>query len=144
MPNTDPIMERLEDQIAWYDRKSQHNQLWFKWLKGIVLLMAGLIPFLASIGAPSIWTAILGTLILVLESFQQLNQYQHNWITYRSTCEALKHEKYLYLGLAGPYADASNPHSLLAERVESIVSQENAKWVMAREATKKTLDKLGS
>ncbi|MBW6395791.1 DUF4231 domain-containing protein [Thermus sp. SYSU G05001] len=137
-------MERLEDQIAWYDRKSQHNQLWFKWLKGIVLLMAGLIPFLASIGAPSIWTAILGTLILVLESFQQLNQYQHNWITYRSTCEALKHEKYLYLGLAGPYADASNPHSLLAERVESIVSQENAKWVMAREATKKTLDKLGS
>ena len=26
----DPIMERLEDQIAWYDRKSTKNQRAFK------------------------------------------------------------------------------------------------------------------
>jgi Protein of unknown function (DUF4231) len=57
-----------------------------------------------------------------------MNQYHSKWITYRSTAEALKHEKYLFLATAGPYAASENPHSLLAQRVESLASQEHAKW----------------
>ena len=49
---------------------------------------------------------------------QQLRQYQQNWTSYRSTCERLKHEKYLYAAQAGPYTAAPRPQSLLAERVE--------------------------
>jgi hypothetical protein len=30
-----PAEARLEDQIAWYDAKSQHNQRWFKLLEGL-------------------------------------------------------------------------------------------------------------
>ena len=37
-------------------------------------------------------TATLGVLAVVLEGVQQLNQWQHNWITYRLTCEALRHD----------------------------------------------------
>ena len=70
---------------------------------------------------------------------QQLNQYQQNWITYRSTCEALKHEKYLYMAKAGPYAAASDSHALLAERIESLISQEHAKWVSAQESAGKNI-----
>jgi Protein of unknown function (DUF4231) len=64
----------------------------------------------------------------VLEGLLHLNQYQQNWTTYRSTCEALKHEKYVYLANAGPYANAAAAHALLAERIESTVSQEHAQW----------------
>lgn len=75
--------------------------------------------------------------MVVLEGVQQVNQYQHNWIIYRSACELLKHEKYLYLATAGPYAEAANAHALLAERIESLISQEHAKWVAGRaKATK--------
>jgi len=74
----------------------------------------------------------------LFEGLQQLNQYHHNWITYRSTAEALKHEKYLFLSKAGPYAAAINDNALLAERVESLVSQEHAKWAPAQEQTAKT------
>jgi Protein of unknown function (DUF4231) len=74
-----------------------------------------------------------GALIVVLEGLQQLQQYQQNWTTYRPTCERLKHEKFLFLGRAGPYAAVSNPESLLAERVEGLVSQEHASWVSHRE-----------
>lgn len=140
MSDDDPVMERLEDQIAWYDRQSQRNRCWFKWLKGGVMVAAAVIPFLAAMGAPAIWTGALGILITLLEGLQQLNQYQHNWITYRSTCEALKHEKFLYLGKAGPYAHTQDLRALLAERVEAIVSQEHAKWVAAREKAKRVLD----
>jgi len=64
----------------------------------------------------------------VLEGLQQLQQYQQNWITYRATCERLKHEKFLFAAHAGPYATAPRPEALLAERVEGLVSQEHAAW----------------
>lgn len=71
--------------------------------------------------------------IVVIEGVQQLNQFEANWISYRFTCEALKHEKYLYLAQAGPYGATEKPLALLAERIEGLVSQENAKWVSSRE-----------
>jgi hypothetical protein len=53
--------------------------------------------------------------------------FQEHWITYRSTAEALKHERYLYLAQAGPYV-GEDRHRQLAERLEGLVSQEHAKW----------------
>src|SRR5262249_5612342 len=88
-------------------------------------------------------TAGLGVFIVVLEGMQQLNQYHANWISYRSTCEALKHEKYLYLAQAGPYAGAANPRAMLAERIESLVSQEHAKWSSAQAPAEKPAQQSG-
>jgi hypothetical protein len=119
---------RIEAQIGWYDSKSGHHQRWYKRLKIIQLVAAALVPVAAGISAPVWITGGLGSLIVVLEGVQGLFQFQQNWILYRSTCEALKHEKFLYLAQAGPYAAASRPHALLAERVEGLVSQEHAKW----------------
>jgi hypothetical protein len=136
--SSDPITERLEDQIAWYDRNSLKNQRRYKRMKFVVIVSASVIPFLATLTRQEVrWiTGGLGVLITVIEGVLQLNQYQQNWISYRSTCEALKHEKYVYLGKASPYAEATDPHALLAERIESLVSQENAKWLVARQDTK--------
>ncbi|MGB7923165.1 MAG: DUF4231 domain-containing protein [Pyrinomonadaceae bacterium] len=134
MPQSDPTMERLEDQIKWYDRKSLYNQRMFRRLKTATIVAAVAIPLCAGLKPPlAIIAGILGALIALLEAIQQMNMYQQNWITYRSTCEALKHEKYLFLANAGPYAAAGNPKALLAERVESLVSQEHAKWASTRE-----------
>ena len=128
----DLIQDRLEDQIGWYDRKSQIAQRRYKILKVAQVIIAGLIP-LASvfpIPRPQWVTAVLGLLVLIIEAVQQLNQDQQNWIAYRSTCEALKHEKYLHLAPAGPYANAENWENqlaLLTDRTEGLISQEHAK-----------------
>jgi hypothetical protein len=42
--------------------------------------------------------------------------------------EALKHEKHLWYARAGPYLNAENPATLLAERIEELVPTEHAKW----------------
>ncbi len=128
-----PTIQRLEDQIQWYDRKSGHNQRMFKWLKGVTLVSGVLVPAVSYAHWGRGLAGALGVIIVIAEGLQQLNQYQANWIAYRSTAEALKHEKYLYLAGAGPYASAEEPLALLAERVESLVSQEHAKWVAAQE-----------
>ena len=135
-----PTLQRLDDQIGWYDRKSRNSQRSFKALKVVQLVAAGAIPLISifNLPSPEKATAVLGLLILVVEGLQQLNQYQTNWINYRSTCETLRHEKYLFLGEAGPYSAVEKPLALLADRIEGLISQENAKWVSAQQSDDKT------
>jgi Protein of unknown function (DUF4231) len=135
IPRGDPTVGRLEDQIAWYDKKSRENQRRFKLLKGVQLAAAAAIPVVATFDADPAVAATLGALVVVVEGFQQLNQYQQNWTLYRSNAEALKHEKFLFLARAGPYANAQNGVALLGDRIEGLISQEHAKWVSARQET---------
>lgn len=99
---------RLEDQIAWYDTKASLNQRWFKGLKAASLAMAGLVPLLAATPVPRAMLGLVGAAAAMLGGLQQLNQYNANWIAYRSTCEALKHEKFLYLARAAHFASAAD------------------------------------
>jgi hypothetical protein len=129
-------LERLGDQLRWYGDRSEANRRAYKALKIAALVAAGAIPVLSAVGAlsPSVAaisplvTAALGAGILGMESLQQLNQHQQNWLSYRSTAEALKHEKYLYLARAGPYRRSQEPQALLAVRIEGLISQEHGRW----------------
>ena len=143
MSPPDVALERLEDQLKWYDKESARGKTMFKRLKTATLAISVSIPLNAALATRypavvGVITGMMGASIALLEGIQQLNQYQQNWITYRSTAEALKHEKFLFLSSAGPYAAASNPNAILAERTEALVSQENAKWTSAQEQTPKT------
>ena len=123
----DPTWDRLEDQIGWYSRKSRENQRLYKWLKLLEIAVAASLPVVAAVHSPVWVTGGLGAVIVVLEGAQHLYQFQEHWITYRSTAEALKHERYLYLAHAAHYG-GDDPHSQLAERLEGLISQEHAKW----------------
>jgi hypothetical protein len=125
---------RLEQQIAWYDKKSGSAQWWYKLSKLIVIMAAAAISITALLEW-NIAAALLGALTAVCEGLQHLNQWQHNWITYRSTCEALRHEKYTFIERADPYDDMPDPDArrLLVERVESLISTEHSKWIASQE-----------
>jgi hypothetical protein len=128
-----PAWDRLLDQLRWYDTKSAHHKRWFQGLKVAQIVIAAAIPAVAAAGASAALAGALGAVIVVLEGMQQLFQFQQNWITYRATAEALKHEQFLFLSEAGPYAGAQRPTAVLAERVEGLVSQEHAAWAQAQQ-----------
>jgi uncharacterized protein DUF4231 len=130
-----PAWVRLENQIKWYSAQAKRNQAWFKRLKVLQIVLAAAIPVVAGGDGPTELVGAFGALIVVLEGLQQLQQYQQNWTTYRSTAERLKHEKFLFLSRAGPYAAAENPEAMLAERVEGLVSQEHAAWAAHQDET---------
>jgi hypothetical protein len=132
-----PAWERLEDQLAWYDRKSGENQKWYKWLKLLEIAVAASLPVVAGVHSPVGVTGGLAAVIVVLEGAQHVYQFQEHWITYRSTAEQLKHEKFLYLAGAGDYGDEDRQLQL-AERVESLVSQEHAKWAASKRDVRTT------
>jgi len=135
MSGTDSVIERLEDQIYWYDRRSGSNQRAYKTIKTAEIFAAALIPFVGVFGWKHIAyiTGALGVLITILEGLLHLNQYQQNWTAYRATCEALRHGKYCYIANAADYAKAADARALLAERIESLVSQEHAKWTATQQ-----------
>ena len=129
----DPIQQRLDDQLAWYGQKSRAARRAFKRIKITEIIAAALIPLLTGHTWPYVPYIIgsLGVLVTVLEGILHLNQYQENWTNYRNTAESLKHEKFLFLAKAGPYASAADPRVALAERVEALISTENSQWVAA-------------
>ncbi len=130
-PKLPPLWDRLQSQIDWYDRKATHNQNAYKASKIAIIVCAIIIPIVAEFTPLAVIVA--AGLILLLESLQQLNKWQENWILYRSTCEGLRNEQHLYNEKAGPYAKLTpdEAHRVLAERVGALASAEHSRWVKA-------------
>jgi hypothetical protein len=139
MDEKDYIEQRLVDQMDWYDKKSMWNQNWHKRLKVTEIGIAASIPFwvgaMELVGEASAWSdlfkvvvALLGVLIAVVSGVPGIYKFQENWMTYRTTCEMLKHEKFFYETECGPYKEVTDKLCLLVQRVEMLISQENTNW----------------
>lgn len=133
MNASDYITQRLDDQIEWYDRKSLSNQRMYKGLRTIQFVAAALIPFLTAylseILVVKFVLGIMGVVIAVITALLDLYRFQEHWIEYRTTCESLKKEKFLFLTDSGPYgSDSMSMFQLLVQRVETLISKENSTW----------------
>lgn len=136
MKEQDYLDLRLEDQINWYDKKSKFNQKMYKRLVLIEIILSVSIPFFASYindenPVVKVTIGIIGVSIALIAGVMNLYKFHENWISYRTTSETLKHEKYLYLTKSGIYKEnesQNTPYSSLVQRVESIISKENTNW----------------
>jgi uncharacterized protein DUF4231 len=126
----DPTLERLRDQLGWYDKAAGRSQRSFRIVKLVQLVAAASVSVAAVAGAGAVVSALIGAVILILEGVQALFGWQQNWVNYRNTAEALKSEQHLFAAHAGPYASSTNPARLLAERVEGLLSTERSGWVV--------------
>ncbi|MBN2007768.1 DUF4231 domain-containing protein [candidate division KSB1 bacterium] len=125
------LNERLDDQLTWFDKNSQWNQKWFKHLQVAQLVSAALIPFVSGFMDAGlvikIVVGLLGVIVASITGIITLYKFHDNWVAYRSTCEALRVEKILFLTKSAPY-NKDEPFTLLVERVEAILLRENANW----------------
>ena len=132
MNENEYLTQRLDDQIDWYGRKSQLNKKWFHRMHVFQLVAAAAIPFLAGYITPDrFWIkfviGLLGVMIAIAGAIVGLYKCQENWLEYRTTCESLRHEKYLFLSKVDPY-NIEKPFDLLVKRVEGLISKENSLW----------------
>lgn len=131
MTEAEYLAQRLEDQISWYSTKSSACQKRYKVLRLIEIIAAALIPLLTGMGDKvpyGSWiVGSLGVLIAVAAAAGSLLKYHENWIYYRTTCEQLKHEKYLFVTRSGSYT-GQDAFTLLVEHVEELISKEATTW----------------
>jgi hypothetical protein len=69
----------------------------------------------------------MGVAVALITGLVTLYRFQENWIEYRTTAEALKHQKYRYLTRSAPY-DGDNAFHLLVGTIESTISKETTAW----------------
>lgn len=141
------LAERLDDQIGWFDRKSQESQRWYKRLRAVEIVAASLIPLLAGwaggSGMVAVTMGLLGVVVAVVAAVLTLFQFERNWLEYRAACERLRRERILYRTGAAPFDRGQEAaFRLLVERVESILAQENQGWVEKMQAAGDRLDQV--
>jgi Protein of unknown function (DUF4231) len=125
--------ERYEDQVDWYDRKSQKFKKLYLFFQAPVIILALIVPVVVVLeGSSTKWIAVvISALVAIGTSLLKTFKYQETWINYRTTCETLKKEIYYYDWKLGEYQSVKNPMQLFVERVESLLSQENTMWLSA-------------
>ena len=79
--------------------------------------------------------------VAILSSALTTFKYYDNWINYRTICETLKKEKYLYNAEIDEYSSVEDKKALFVQRVEALISRENTLWVTT---FKKSEEKVNS
>lgn len=124
--------QRLDDQIQWYSNASRYNQKMYKGLGLLQIISASLIPLLSGMSSKipySEWLiGILGLIVTVAVGSSVLYKFHENWLAYRTTLEALKHEKIFYLSKISPYDNAQRLQTLIS-KAEAIMVNENQGWL---------------
>ena len=127
------LKDRVDDQIKYYDCSSIKNKGWFVRLSITGAIMGVSIPFLTPYISNDtiklkICLGLMGVGISLITALLAILKFQEHWMEYRTTCESLKHEKYLYLTKSGNYS-GNNSFDLFVQRIESLISKENTAWV---------------
>jgi len=134
MPRNKYIDERLDDQAQWYDAKATINKRWWYGLRILSFISAACLirsGFFTALDKNII--GLIGVFLVGIEGAQGLFRFHENWLRYRGTSEALKHEKYSFLHSAGEYGGMKKKEaaSRLASRCEALISVENSEWISA-------------
>ncbi len=108
MTEEEYLKDRVDNQIAWYSRKSALNKKYHLGSNALIIVFAALIPFFAGLdGERFLWSkyliALLGVLTATFTGVSALYKFQEKWMTYRITGESLKREKLLFQTRTYPY-----------------------------------------
>jgi hypothetical protein len=120
--------EALDDRIKHFEVDADKYKLRFRVFQVIVILASGIIPIvnLSDIATPAarVISSILGSLIIIVTGFTQMDKNHEMWILKASVEHALKREKLLFLNGVSPYTDkkAEKRNATLAKNMNDIIS----------------------
>lgn len=119
--------------VKFYDERANSSKLWYR-IYSIYVFSASatLTPLIAF--APhddqkyKIFTSILSTTVVLATSLLAYLKSHENWLSYRSSWDALQRERRLYETGAGAYKSLSDRDTFFVEQIESILAKENAEF----------------
>ena len=132
-------VRRVEEQSSWHSKKATWNKRRYYTLEIATLAAGALIPIVNVWGVDSpywmrVWSAVLGSVVVLAAGLNKLFKFQENWLHYRAVTEALKRERELFGALVGDYADQARRNALLVERTEALLSNVTTQFVTTHRA----------
>jgi hypothetical protein len=138
----EPAIPYIDSVTDWYDKAAGRYRIAYLSTKVFQLCVTASIPVVSLAMRPTgggregLITGVLAAVLLVTEGIQQTLQLLPRWTKYRAAHNALRRERLLYEAAAGDYANASVPIKLFTERVNIIISDENAAWISIQDRLK--------
>ena len=133
MDSTQYIEQRLDNQISWYDKKSKSFKISTIISKLLIILLSASIPFMVEMmhhneEVLKEMIFVFALLIGIVTGISSFMKFQEKWYSYRTTCETLRHQKYMFLTESGHYKDNPSKFNDLVLKVERTISKENSEW----------------
>lgn len=125
------LIERVDDQIEYFDSNAIRNQKIYKGLKGIAIVcnvlttlaIALALTFISYLKLIGITALILSTIVLATYQIEEFYNFGAKWEKFRLVAERMKAEKCLFLNNAGMYSsgDEDKKKCAFVEKIESII-----------------------
>jgi len=152
--------ERLDEQIAYYEKKASENKVKYKYYKRLEFALASSIPVVIGLssmgvsegatifsieGATSntyyftvatllqVLAALSGIVLAFINKIIELDDYYRTWKDYRLTHELLYNQKILYLTKSEPYDEDEESFTLFVRNIEGILTKEVQKWSVVKQ-----------
>ena len=124
------MAERVDRQIAWYNKKAAINKTYHYLCRTIIMTFSAAIPVIALVHFNSeikdVTLGVLGAIVAVLSGMASLMSYQEKWTEYRLSAEELMHEKMAYFTKTEHYKEQG--FDFFVTRVEEILKGERTTW----------------
>jgi len=124
----DYVENRYKPQMDWYNKKSILNKRLAHLFQIIVIVFSAVVPVLASLNIRE-WTIWLSASVAILVGIFNYCKFEEKWHNYRTTCETMKKEKHFFDTKVNGYENVKEPEKIFVERIESLISKENTKWL---------------
>lgn len=125
-------MTRYAQQLAWYERHADKDQLGFKASQVITLTFAALTPVLIAFGGvPSGIEAACSAAAAVSAGVLAVFNWRSNWVRFARTAELLKSEKARFDTRTSPYSSDLGDEGVLnmfMTRIEAAALNETNDW----------------
>ena len=129
----DYLSGRLEEQIVYYEKAAGRAKQMHVRLQGAIIVLSVMVPL--AVSHPQDWSGwqrilvVAASLLLpAMTGLTSFRKYGETWISYRTTAELLKTEKYLFRTGSGRYRDNPNAFHDLVEAVEALLIAEHTKF----------------
>ncbi len=140
---------RVDDQIAWFSKKSSLNKQKFLFYKRWEFIISASVPILISISSMSIFNVpmtgihedfklstifqiaatLLGVVVVIFSKLVELEEYYKLWKDYRLCAETLTQEKVLFITKTEPYDNPMAFHQFV-KNVEATIAKDVQKWMV--------------
>jgi hypothetical protein len=128
---------RFAEAVSFYDKRAKQNKWGYRLCSLYVILVSATLAGLGGVdtGITRLLIVVLAPTVTIVTGALALFQLQENWLSYRSTWDALKREPSLRMAGVGEYDGAADRNGLFVQRVEGLIAGEGVNW-LARQARK--------
>ena len=122
---------RYSEMLRYYDKQAVRNRLCHFACSVYVLAVSVAISPISILLKESsqVVVAVLSPTVALVAAIGGLYHFHQNWLRYRATWDALKHEINWRNARIGPYETTPDRNRMFVTQVESLISREGAEWV---------------